>query len=424
VTIPDHDVRVLRRLATRIAELAAAPANQERGGMWSRLTDLDTSVRPMLLTHLWPLAWSQVLPDGTSLRCTDPRARSYEREMRQRIWTAETLNDDTVIEPTVRYPHCVSIDRYGGIGADKVYASDDHPKTGAAIFVPEIREKSDLDRLGDPTITVDWDRRERCRAEAEGIFCGILDVVPEGIYFAAKVIDEWVELRGMEQFFYDMVEDPVWTHEALQRMADNIHARFLTCEGLGVWGPWEPSDPLGSSGLRFNPEVPSYAELRQRGRMRLDESWGFTCAEALTVVSPKMHDEFAFRYDRQLMSLFRHVNVGCCEVLSDRIDLVSSIPNARRITVSEWADLARAAEAIGTDYVYGYKPSGVPFITDPWSPEMIQDEIRTVLERSAGCVVEIILNIGGTLGDTPSWQLEQWNDIAMREILAFEATRG
>ena len=421
--IPDQDIQVLRSLATRIADLARKSINQDKARLWSRLTDLDTSVRPMLLTHLWPLAWSQVLPDETSLVCTDPQARNYEREMRQRIWTGETLNDDTVIEPTVRYPHCVSIDRYGGIGAAKVYASDDHAQTGAAIFVPEIREKSDLDKIGDPTITVDWEKREQHRLEAEEVFGGILDVVPDGIYFAAKVIDEWAELRGMEQFFFDMVEDPRWTHEALQRLSDNIRARFLKCEELGIWGPWEPSDPLGSTGLRFNPEVPPYQELQQRGKMRLDESWGFTCAEALTVASPRMHDDYAFRYDRQLMSLFRHVNVGCCEVLSDRIDYIASIPNARRITVSEWADFPRAAEAIGTDYVYGYKPSGVPFITNPWNPEMIREEIRTVLEQSAGCVVEIILNIGGTLGENAAWQLEQWNDIAMHEIEEFELRR-
>jgi hypothetical protein len=95
----------------------------------------------------------------------------------------------------------------------------------------------------------------------------------------------------------------------------------------------------------------------------------------------------------------------------------------RRITVSEWADLERAAEAMGTDYVYGYKPSGVPFITEPWNPEMVRQEIRAVLERSKGCVVEIILNIGGTLGQNAPQQLEDWNNIAMQEILDFQAQK-
>jgi hypothetical protein len=54
--IPQEDTLILRQLARRIAELAARPDNLEKSKLWSRLTDLDTSVRPMLLTHLWPLA--------------------------------------------------------------------------------------------------------------------------------------------------------------------------------------------------------------------------------------------------------------------------------------------------------------------------------------------------------------------------------
>ena len=154
--------------------------------------------------------------------------------------------------------------------------------------------------------------------------------------------------------------------------------------------------------------------------LKLNESWGFTCAEAFTTISPRMHNRFAFAYDRQLMPLFKYANIGCCEVLSDRIDYIYSIPNTRRITVSEWANLEKAAAAMGVDFVYGYKPSGVPFISEPWNPAMIRKEIRNVLEASRGCPVEIILNIGGTLGKNASRKLTEWNQIAMTEIETFQ----
>lgn len=418
--ISQTEITILQSLARQLAELAEQPVNHQKAQMWSQLTNLDAAVRPMLLTHLWPLAWSQVLPDDSTLLCQHKNARHYEGDLRQRIWTVTNLQDDTVIEPVIRYPHCVTIQPYDGLTVEKVYAVDDHAQTGAAIFLPEIHQKSDIEKLGDPIVRVDTDLRENYRQEAEAIFGGILDVIPEGIYFAAKVIDEWVELRGMGQVYYDMVDDPEWMHEGLQIVADNFRSRFLQCEELGVWGPWDASDPLGSTGLRFNPDVPNYPQVKARGRLKLNESWAFTCAEAFTKVSPRMHDQFAFEYDRQLMPLFRYANVGCCEVLSDRIEYIHSIPNARRITVSEWADLEKAADAMGGDYVYGYKPSGVPFISEPWDPEMVRKEIRTVLERSKGCVVEIILNIGGTLGDDAARQLIEWNQIAMQEIEAFD----
>jgi len=36
-------------------------------------------------------------------------------------------------------------------------------------------------------------------------------------------------------------------------------------------------------------------------------------------------------------------------------------------------------------------------------------------------VVEIILNIGGMLGDSAAWQLAEWNEIAMQESLDFQS---
>ena len=164
--------------------------NKEKAEMWTRLTDLDASVRPMLLTHLWPLAWSQVLPDEKTLQCEHPDAMNYERELRYRIWTAETLNDDTVIEPIVRYPHCVTFDKYSGLSTNKVYADTDYEQTGAAIWMPEVKKKADIDKLGPPIVSVDAEKREQYRQEAEEIFGDIVDVIPDGIYFAAKVIDE------------------------------------------------------------------------------------------------------------------------------------------------------------------------------------------------------------------------------------------
>ncbi len=90
----------------------------------------------MLLTHLWPLAWSQVLPDELNLKCESEQGRRYERELRQRIWTVENLVDDTVVEPVVRYPHNVNIQPYPGFNLKKVYAKDDLAHTGAAAFPP------------------------------------------------------------------------------------------------------------------------------------------------------------------------------------------------------------------------------------------------------------------------------------------------
>ncbi len=420
--IPVNEIGVLRHLAERVAELAATGENREKTDRWTRLTDLDRSAGPLTLIHLWPLAWAETLPDEDHLVCEDENARFYERDLRQRIWSVESLHDDTVLEPIIRFPHCVEITPYPELPVVANYAPDDHAKTGAYKFDSPVKEQRDIEKIGDPVVMVDFEQRERHRAEAEEIFGGILDVIPWGVYFAAKVVDEWAELRGMEFVFTDMVDEPGWTHEAMQRIADNFEKRFRQCEELGVWGPWDKSDPLGSTGLRFNPDIPNYQDVMEKGRADLMDTWAFTCAEGFNCVSPNMHTEFNLPYEKQLMKLFKWVNVGCCEVLHNKVEFVKNVPNARRISVSEWCDFEKAGEEIGTDLLYGYKPSGVPFLGDKLHEGQVREELRTVLEAAKDCPLEMIMNIGGTLGGGGgAAKLVEWTRIAKEEIERFRS---
>jgi hypothetical protein len=207
-------------------------------------------------------------------------------------------------------------------------------------------------------------------------------------------------------------------HEALQRITANFRQRFQLLEDAGLWGVAHKSEPLGSAGLRFAPDLPDWRTAEDPGRFapRLAESWGFTCAEVFTCVSPAMHDEFGFEYDRQLMGLFKYVNVGCCERLDQKVEWIRSVPNVRKVSVSEWCDLAAAAEKIGTEFVYSYRAAGVHFIREPWDRDGARREICAVLNAARGCSVEIVLNIGGTLGKgDPGRKLIEWCEM-VREL--------
>jgi hypothetical protein len=189
--------------------------------------------------------------------------------------------------------------------------------------------------------------------------------------------------------------------------------RIKLYEEAGLWGPWEKSESLGSTGLRFAPDMKDYKENMKVGSMKTTETWGFFTSEAFNNVSPEMHNEFAFTYDKQMAPLFKYINVGCCEVLADKIGYIREIPNVRRISVSEWNDFEKAGKGIGADYVYGYKPSGVPFVMD-WDERAVKVELDRVLAASAGCPTELILNIGGTTGKNGKENLIKWTEIANR----------
>ena len=48
---------------------------------------------------------------------------------------------------------------------------------------------------------------------------------------------------------------------------------------------------------------------------------------------------------------------GCCEPLDRKIDIVRKLPNLRKISITPWADVKRAAEQMGSDFVMARKPN-------------------------------------------------------------------
>ena len=82
--ISGEERAILRDLAARTADLADDTANGLKIADWTRLNGLDGGVRPQVLVHLWPLAWEEVLPES-ELRCAEPKAQRYERELRRAI---------------------------------------------------------------------------------------------------------------------------------------------------------------------------------------------------------------------------------------------------------------------------------------------------------------------------------------------------
>ena len=57
-----------------------------------------------------------------------------------------------------------------------------------------------------------------------------------------------------------------------------------------------------------------------------------------------MHEEFALHYEKKWLERFGLVTYGCCEQLHEKVDILSKIPNLRKISMSCWIDVDRAVE--------------------------------------------------------------------------------
>ena len=151
----------------------------------------------------------------------------------------------------------------------------------------------------------------------------------------------------------------------------------------------------------------------ERNQVRAIDIWGCAAAQIFSSVSPAMHEEFALQYERRWLERFGLSYYGCCEPLHEKIDLLGSIPNLRKVSVSPWADMERASEAISGDYVLSLKPNPSVLARDRFSPEEARNELAQKMQtaRRYRCRVEIVLKDISTVRHEPS-RLSEWSKIA------------
>jgi hypothetical protein len=75
-------------------------------------------------------------------------------------------------------------------------------------------------------------------------------------------------------------------------------------------------------------------------------------AQILTAVSPAMFKEFEVDYAKRWCDRFGLVYFGCCEALDTKMEYVRMVPNVRKVSITQLADVERGAAEIGRDYVF------------------------------------------------------------------------
>ena len=373
---------VLRELASRYMEVCARPEQNERRRLWALKNSLKP-VRPLIYVRAF--AWRE-MPDSACV-CVDPLFRSIENQLRQALFI-DTFNDDTVMEPwvTLKAAHR----NYGwGIAGERNYSEQDGDGVGAYKEDYPIRALSDVEKLNVPRHDIDEEATARDLARLEE---AVGDIVPVNVnrgpargIWAMDIATDLGHLRGIENIMMDMMDNPEWLHSLLGFMRDGILKDHAETEAAGDFG-------LAN---HYNQAMPYAQELDPPAANALgvkrNRLWGYMAAQEYTGVSPAMHEEFLLRYQMPIMEPYGLVAYGCCEDLTRKIDMLRKIPNLRRIAVSPFADVARCAEQIGTDYVISYRPSPADMVSYRFDPDRVRSIVRRDLEACRGCHVDITL---------------------------------
>jgi hypothetical protein len=401
------DREIVRKLAGRVAEIAALPVMAERRGMWKRHNRLDPP-RPMIL--VFPEgSWRELLPES-ALECQDREARAVEAGLRRRIYTHEHFRDDTVIEGEWLVSKTFR-DTGWGLESKRIESGS---ATGAWHFDPVVKVPGDLKKLRFPEVSADpaeTGRRVEWHRELLGDALPVRLVGKQHVSF--HLMNIYAKLRGLEQVMLDMYENPGMLHEAM-RFFTEWHERLVEQYlALGLLDFNNDGTYQNSGGVGYSDELPRAGGTP--GQPRPCDLWASAEAQELTLVSPEMHEEFSLQYERRLLAPFGLNGYGCCEVLDNKLQYVTKLPNLRRVSISPFANVERCAEQLGGRYIFSWKPHPAHLVGD-FDEKKVRDYIRAALEaaRANGCVVEMILKDTHTCENRPE-RFTRWTEIA-REL--------
>jgi len=406
------ETRILRDLARRKAEILADPVVAGRVRLWKKHNALAQE-RPMLL--VFPEGgWQDLIPADDSLRCrcADPLLRGIEQEIRMELYAFEHFDTDNVPAPSICVPKAISDT---GWGVETRWERSGEER-GAKRFDPVIARESDLDKLRFPELVHDGETSQRRLEAVQEIFDGLLPVELVGLkHVSFHLFNQWTALRGLEEVLMDMIAEPEFTHRAISFLAEG-HRRLLEQHermGLLDFNHDNTYHSTGGNGWLEACPGPAPAPGQPATRAQM-----FASAEAqeLTGVSPAMHEEFALRYEKELLEPFALTGYGCCEDITGKCGLVLEVPHLRRISISPFTNVARSAPQIGKRAIYSWKPRPTDLV-GRFDPDRIRSYLRENLAicRNAGCHVEVILKDTHTCEGRPE-RFDDWCRIAREEI--------
>ena len=396
---------VLGKLAEKKADIAALPIHAQKRDMWTRMNRLEPT-KPMLWMNERP--WHE-LGVYQQCECKHEFACFIEQKLRKEIYQWEHMPLDNVVENWVECPMAVSDT---GFGIEEV-SEERHLNDGTIYshgFIPQIKDPKDIEKIKDPVVTHDIEQTEARLHALDDAIGDIIPVKKRGVphlWFAPW--DELIRWWGVQQALTDLVLRPQMVRDIMDRLVEAYLCRLDQYIELNVLSMNNDNHRVGSGAYGYSDELP--AKDFDGEHVRPIDLWGNGAAQIFSEVSPEMHAEFALKYEIKWMERFGLNYYGCCEPLHHKLDLLKDVPNLRKISISPWADLDRAAEQMRGKYVISYKPNPAIFAEKEWNLSKAKADLRDALESMEGCCIEIIAKDLSTVQNEPQ-RLWEWSGMA------------
>ncbi len=408
VRVSRRDREKLRRLAERVAELAARPAETEKRELWFEHNGLR-SRRPLLLADP-ENGWNEIVTPP-SLTCEGPLARRWEMVLHKEIFWGESIRDDKPIEALFEVGYTCTDSEWG---VQETYRGG---KSGQSYaWEGGIKGPEDVSKIGTPRIEVDYRTSLETLALAAEVFGGILRVGLRAVWWwSLGMTWDLARLVGLEKMLYLFYDNPGMVHRIMGILRDGYLAKLDWLEGNRLLSLNNNHAYVGSGGIGYTRELPGAGQDGQG--VRAADMWCLTESQETIGISPAQFEEFVFPYQLPLQERFGLNCYGCCEPLDARWHVVKKVPRLRRVSVSPWADQEKMAAALQDDYVYTRKAPPSLLAVPRTEDDAVRADIARTLELTRGCILEILMKDNHTLGGNPD-NLVRWVRVAREEIEA------
>jgi hypothetical protein len=388
MTISKKDAAYLKELARKQLEYANLPVMEERRKLWYAHNAVKAE-RPVLVMEMDTFAGDMI----PALKCETEQARNMEWNLLYWIVNHEKINDDKVVPPDYTVYMNIGVKEYG-FAIPKEYGED---SSGRRIGFTQHHPVSDLEKdfhLLKPFIfTADREDTLACKNLVGEVLGDILPVQVKNnsLVWYTALSSKIVDLMGMENMLYSLVDYPDEMHQLMRYLTDNIKAYVKWQQREGLLTLNNGNNYAGAGSYGFTNELPT-DEGKKSGLVTPKDLWGNLNSQETVGISADMFGEFFYPYYKELAEMFGLVYYGCCEPVHGIWDrYLSKLPGLRKVSISPWCDEDFMGSALrGSKVIYSRKPRPNYIGEGSFDETAYTEHITDTLKAAKGCSMEII----------------------------------
>ncbi|HHY82926.1 MAG TPA: hypothetical protein GX505_09660 [Clostridiales bacterium] len=406
-----NDAKILRKLAYSYSEIAYSSRNFENIKLHKAVNDLKM-IRPVVLIDELP--WNEMnINDELTLQCTDPYLRSVEWFFRTNIYMNKYMPADMIVPPFFPVHKIINSTGIGITIDEEIVVTDKENHIVSHKYNDILSSEEDLEKVHEPVITYDEEETLRRYNLVGEIFGDILPVKLAGVGFYGNTSwDQISRYRGVTNLLMDLIERPEFMHKTIRKFTDISLSYIKQLEDL---------DLLDTNTYNLHCTAIHTDDLPGKEfdgeKVTRKNIWGRGAAQIFGSVSKQMHEEFDINYMIETIGQCGLSYYGCCEPLDKKIDMVAKIPNLRKISITPWADVDIAAEAIGKKYVLASKPNPSSVAVPMLNKESLRKEIGRILDacKRNNCSCDIVLKDISSCHRRPQ-NIFEWEQTVMEMV--------